>query len=513
MRQIASDARHPPTASTLTGRIRRRLLAGLLITSVVAAVSIGGGMLAFSETDRAYSEVLAGVAIAQDHATNLNDAVVAEVLHTRGYLISGDEESITSRNLARQNFEREYADLQNVLEGMPGTTTAVLRRLVALHAEYDALAEDIIGARRSGQVAAAVELFDARSNPLVFELLAARRELQADIEASVLEANREYSQRTGQIISLVAAAFAVGAIASGWFVTRLLAGVLRTLDYFEHAMVETVQAESINPVRLPKAVSDRRIPIIQAYDTLIDRLEESETRRLDFLEIVAHELRSPLGSILGYAEIVEDVAARHTHADLQKSGRVIVTQAQRIGQMVENMMMAAMIDEDRLEVILVPVPLSVLLAEVVEEARRRCGRAITFENDLGSALIEGDALSLRTAFSNLIDNAVKFSAPDTPVHVSARRAASSTWAEVTVADHGLGIAEADLPRLFQRFGRIKNEQTRGIPGSGLGLYIVKYLVRRHRGHVTVSSQPARGTAFVVRLPLGVGGYLSDEGEG
>ncbi len=157
-----------------------------------------------------------------------------------------------------------------------------------------------------------------------------------------------------------------------------------------------------------------------------------------------------------------------------------------------------------------------VLAEVVEEVRRHSGREITLENDLDAALIQGDPMHLQKIFSCLIDNALKFSTPDLPVHLSARRAPASSWVEVSVTDRGIGIAEADVPLLFQRFGRIKNNQTQGIPGTGLGLYIVKYLVQRHHGQVALHSQPGAGATFVVRLPVAEGylkqADLQDTGE-
>ncbi|HLB48945.1 MAG TPA: ATP-binding protein, partial [Anaerolineales bacterium] len=74
-------------------------------------------------------------------------------------------------------------------------------------------------------------------------------------------------------------------------------------------------------------------------------------------------------------------------------------------------------------------------------------------------------------------------------------------AELIVEDHGVGIADSDLPKLFQRFGRIKNESTQGVSGSGLSLYIAKHIVERHNGRILVNTRPGQGTAFRVQLPL------------
>jgi len=100
--------------------------------------------------------------------------------------------------------------------------------------DYDVLADEMFALRRSGQSGAAVKLFNERSDPLVLRLLAARQDLQSDIQAWELQADRDYSIRTGQLILVVAFVFVIGALASGWLVTRLLASPLSALHYFEY---------------------------------------------------------------------------------------------------------------------------------------------------------------------------------------------------------------------------------------------------------------------------------------
>jgi signal transduction histidine kinase len=169
--------------------------------------------------------------------------------------------------------------------------------------------------------------------------------------------------------------------------------------------------------------------------------------------------------------------------------------------MVEQVVTAVRIDDHQLDLTLVPVRLDALLADVVADAKQRSRREITLDDQLDPAIIPCDPMYLRQAFWNLIDNAVKFSPPDTPVQVTVRRAPEPQRAEITVADQGIGIAEADRPVLFTQFGRIYNGRTRGLSGSGLGLYIAKYIVDQHHGDITVHSQEGQGAAFVVTLPL------------
>jgi two-component system phosphate regulon sensor histidine kinase PhoR len=142
-----------------------------------------------------------------------------------------------------------------------------------------------------------------------------------------------------------------------------------------------------------------------------------------------------------------------------------------------------------------------LIAEVIEEARQQSKREILLDDNLRLTACWGDRLRLREVFSNLIENALKYSTPETTIRVTLRPAEVNHCAEIMVQDQGIGIAEEELPLLFTRFGRIRKPQTQGIPGNGLGLFIVKHIVESHGGSIIVRSRPGRGTAFIVRLPL------------
>jgi signal transduction histidine kinase len=112
-----------------------------------------------------------------------------------------------------------------------------------------------------------------------------------------------------------------------------------------------------------------------------------------------------------------------------------------------------------------------------------------------------DAIGLREAINNLIDNGVKFSKPDTPVEVRLSTAKNPNWVEIFVTDYGIGIEEKDMSILFRRFSRIRNEDTNDIPGNGLGLYVANNIILNHHGEIQVESQPNSGSTFKVLLPV------------
>jgi two-component system sensor histidine kinase SenX3 len=112
----------------------------------------------------------------------------------------------------------------------------------------------------------------------------------------------------------------------------------------------------------------------------------------------------------------------------------------------------------------------------------------------------GDRQLLVSAVFNLLDNAVKYSPAGSVVEVRGRR--DGEWVEISVRDHGIGIAETDLDRIFERFYRVEGAKARHLGGTGLGLAIVRHVVGNHHGEVRVESEVGRGSTFVLRLPGG-----------
>jgi len=305
-----------------------------------------------------------------------------------------------------------------------------------------------------------------------------------------------------ELFALQALIFLLGSAAGVWYISRLVTTPLQALGRLEKALQESAQTGTSGLTLLPLPENATYRSVFQAYDTLIARLEESEARRMEFLASIVHELRSPLASILGYAAILTDSPTPLTEDETMHHAQIIVTQALRMSRLVEEVLSAAQMEAERMEIIPVRLRLTFLLEEIVEEVQRQSRREILFEkNGLDNLWGEGDVLRLREVFLNLIENALKFSPPETPVSVTLRHLCSHRQIEIIIADQGIGIAENELPKLFRPFGRIKNDRTRGIQGSGLGLYIVKQIVERHHGTIAVHSKPEDGTAFIVTLPL------------
>lgn len=227
------------------------------------------------------------------------------------------------------------------------------------------------------------------------------------------------------------------------------------------------------------------------------RLDE---QRAQFLAIVSHELRTPLTSIVSFSELIRGEAE-----GLTTEGRhfldIIERNADRMLRLVGDLLML-----DRLEAGALPLDLSLvsipgLVAEAVANASPGAAKqGITVLLDAGvGPPVEGDSRRLLQAFDNLISNAVKFSHVGGQVRVAAS-CDGAMW-RVDVSDTGIGIPPEDVARLFGPFVRGSNARTAGLPGTGLGLAVVRVLVAMHGGHVDVNSVLNEGSMFSVLLPV------------
>jgi two-component system, OmpR family, sensor kinase len=223
----------------------------------------------------------------------------------------------------------------------------------------------------------------------------------------------------------------------------------------------------------------------------------SEDRLRRFLADASHELRTPLTSIRGYSEMF-DRGARDRPEDLATSMRYIRAEADRMSELVNDLLLLARLDRER------PFEREeVDLGEVVDDAVHAAKvsapeRVISFV-DLGPVQVEGDAGRLRQVADNLLANAVRHTPPGTPVEVQLRSVDGSALLEVQ--DHGAGIPDEEQDRIFEPFRRADPSRSRNTGGMGLGLAIVAAITRAHGGAVGVRSNGSGGATFWVRLPL------------
>jgi two-component system phosphate regulon sensor histidine kinase PhoR len=233
----------------------------------------------------------------------------------------------------------------------------------------------------------------------------------------------------------------------------------------------------------------------------ITYIRELERMRAEFLSLVSHELRSPLTSILGYAQLLRrQLATGQTPTELDRRLEVIVEQGKRVNALVEDLLDASRAEVGRLTLQMEPVDLAGLVRKTVDDSRVTAPRHL-FRVDLPDELpaVRADPGRIEQVLRNLLSNAVKFSNPGTTVTVRVRPQPGRLL--VSVSDEGVGISREDMETLFLPFHRVRRVGGREVKGVGLGLFISRSIVEAHGGDMWVHSQLGQGSTFYFTLPL------------
>jgi two-component system phosphate regulon sensor histidine kinase PhoR len=226
-----------------------------------------------------------------------------------------------------------------------------------------------------------------------------------------------------------------------------------------------------------------------------------ETMRSDFVTTASHELRTPMTSISGAARTLL------RHGDELPDGRqddflkMIVSESDRLSRIVDQILLASRIEAGRIEVLHERCDAAAIARSVVESVQHRAPEHVDLVLDVNGSLpqVDCDPDRLRQVLGNLIDNAVKYSPDGGEVRIEVDP--DGEMMRFGVHDQGLGFEQAAAERIFERFYRVDPEQTRGIGGTGLGLYISRELVNRMGGRIWAESAPGKGASLFFELPL------------
>lgn len=242
-----------------------------------------------------------------------------------------------------------------------------------------------------------------------------------------------------------------------------------------------------------------------------EELARSQQERLtraksDFLHMLVHEFKTPLTVIFGNAELLEmemDAAQGDEDRDvagMHESTRAIRGEARRLSGLLDDLLFLDRIDADQLALRVKSVDINHLVAETIERMRGvEPERPFMEAMQAEPSQIEGDGERLRQILVNLLSNAMKFSHPQDPITIATSIEGDGLW--ISVSDRGLGIVEAELPFIFDRYRRAESGEQRGISSSGLGLAIVKEIAQLHGGRVRAESQLGTGPTVSVWLPF------------
>jgi signal transduction histidine kinase len=225
------------------------------------------------------------------------------------------------------------------------------------------------------------------------------------------------------------------------------------------------------------------------------RLEEE---RSDFIATISHELRTPMTAVYGAAETLLRRELDLNPEQKQVLIKMIATQAARLSQITDDILLTTRLDRGELTVDRDPVDVEEVVRSAVHTMRQQVPAATAIEVEIaeGVGTASGDSDRIQQVLVNLIDNAAKYGG--SPVKVSAE--STNGHVRIAVSDAGPGISAADRDRIFEKFYRAGPQLTRFPGGTGLGLYISRELARRMGGRLEVDSEPGQGATFVVELP-------------
>jgi PAS domain S-box-containing protein len=241
--------------------------------------------------------------------------------------------------------------------------------------------------------------------------------------------------------------------------------------------------------------------VVYAFRNLTEERALDELKG-EFVATVSHELRTPLAAIYGAAQTLRRADVRLDDESKERLLDVIVLESERLTRIAGEILLANNLDSGRLRVEKHVVDVQGLVSDVVDEIRSIFAERDDIDIDLvlpgPLPPVAGDADKLRQVLINLLDNAVKYSPDGGRVEIRVERGESGL--RFVVSDEGLGIPRSEQQRIFAKFYRLDPQLTRGVGGTGLGLYICRELVRRMEGRLTVTSVEGHGSKFVVDLP-------------
>jgi two-component system phosphate regulon sensor histidine kinase PhoR len=240
--------------------------------------------------------------------------------------------------------------------------------------------------------------------------------------------------------------------------------------------------------------------VVYAFRDLTEE-RRLEQMRSDFVATVSHELRTPLASIHGASVTLSRRGKELGPALRERLIGIVVEQSERLSELVEEILLAAQLDSGGLKVERERFDATVLARKVIASSRSRipAGLTVSLATPPETPPALGDAERARHVLGNLLDNAIKYSPDGGRIDVIVAPEAGRL--RFTVRDQGLGIPANEHDRIFEKFYRLDAAMTRGVGGSGLGLYICRELVERMDGRIWVSSEPGAGSSFSFELPL------------
>lgn len=335
-------------------------------------------------------------------------------------------------------------------------------------------------------------------------LYVARRSAHSDM---ILRLSVPYSGLQEYLPMLFPAMFLslLAAILCSYAVTRkLVSSITRPLWEISREMLKVkgdYRELHFEPCPYPEinVISQTTMEMSRNVKDYLGQLERERHIRQEFFSNASHELKTPITSIQGYAELLESglIQDEAMKADF---ARRIKKEAVNMTSLINDILMISRLESKEAEVTFSDVRISPLLEDIVESLKPMAALSqVYIHADCQPLMIRANAQQMKELISNLVSNAVKYNRPGGQVWVSIRE--TDGQMVIRVKDNGVGIPEEALDRIFERFYRVDKGRSRKQGGTGLGLSIVKHIVNFYHGSIKVASKPEEGSEFTVSIPM------------
>ena len=307
------------------------------------------------------------------------------------------------------------------------------------------------------------------------------------------------------ILQLIATSIQCGSVQCGEFNQNGSGGTWKvSVTPVEHRKMARGKGQA--KVEMGSGLAYRYFAVVIEDLTELRRLERA---RRDFVANISHELRTPLASVRLLTETLEDVI--ETDPDKAQSFlEKIENEVQYLSDLVAELLELSRIEAGRITMHIEPIRAELLVREVMARMLPQAQRhrvSLRTQIEQGQSIVAADSKQIARVLVNLIHNAIKFTPSGGRIIIGTSRQPESTLQSFWVQDTGVGIAPADLPRVFERFYKVSQSRARGNfigpggGGSGLGLAIVRHVIEAHGGHISAASEPGQGSTFTFTLPL------------
>jgi signal transduction histidine kinase len=305
----------------------------------------------------------------------------------------------------------------------------------------------------------------------------------------------------------------LGSVALGYFYTHPYTGtnallqdkLLSLIPFIVAGLIVAVITGQRETARIHALAAEREAQErAQELELANEELEQANQLKDHFLSIASHEIKTPITSISGYAQITlrrlsKEKGDEIDAADVQDAMQKIEMQAQRLNALIDDLLDLNNVRSGRIPLHVGICDIGAICREAIENQRQLTGREIVLEEARATIIIKADGDRLNQVITNLVSNALKYSPENAPVRVTICQRDAAVC--IAVQDQGQGISKEQQKHIFEAFYRTPDARTSKKRGWGLGLAICKDIIERHDGQIWCESKPGKGATFYVQLPV------------